>query len=229
MSNKIESLVILYGVGFAILAIAIYLIAKAKASRKEKAEVKNLETISAIKGGESIQYPSSTTIKLQGSLKSSKQTQESAMKVANNSTYGAYGSTGSPGPSGMTSTPYANSEKVKSKRVRKEPVFDNYVTDEDAGLVRKATSDGDFLTSMLVAEVTDSALLGTIVGGDPLGAMVGDMLNHDDDHSSTDFNDSPSHDDSWDTTDSTDYSSDNDWSSSDSSDWSSSDSSSSDW
>ena len=221
MSNKIESLVILYGLGFAILAIAIYLIAKAKASRKEKAEVKNIETISAIKGGESIQYPSSTTIKLQGTLKSSKQTQESAMKVANNSTYGAYGHTSNHGPSGMTSTPYANVEKVKSKpRPKTQPRFDDYVTDEDAGLVRKATSDGDFLTSMLVAEVTDSALLGTMVGGDPLGAMVGDMMNSDDDSHSSFDHDSSYYDSSFDNDSS---------SSSDSSDYSSSDSSSSDW
>jgi len=34
-------------------------------------------------------------------------------------------------------------------------------------------TSGDFATSMIVAQVTDSAGLGMLVGGDPLGAIVG--------------------------------------------------------
>jgi len=72
-----------------------------------------------------------------------------------------------------------------------------------------------FTESMAVAYATDSAVLGTAIGGDPVGAMVGDMLNDEDRQStavesspvyeshSTDWSDSPSHDSSWDTTDST--------------------------
>ena len=48
-------------------------------------------------------------------------------------------------------------------------------------------NSGDFLTSMMVAQATDSALLGTIVGGDPVGAMIGDALNDSDNNSSHDF------------------------------------------
>lgn len=86
----------------------------------------------------------------------------------------------------------------------------------------------DFLTSMIVAEATDSALIGMAVGGDPIGAMIGDSLNDDDnkrfmevddspvyESHSTDFSDSPSHDSSWDSSDSTSY--DSSWDSSDSS------------
>ena len=58
------------------------------------------------------------------------------------------------------------------------------------------SDDSDFLTSMAVAAATDSALIGMAVGGDPMGAMVGDMLNDSDstDHGYSD--------------DSSDYSSD---------------------
>lgn len=37
-------------------------------------------------------------------------------------------------------------------------------------------SDGDFATSMLVAEMTDSAILGAAVGGDIIGAMIGEEI-----------------------------------------------------
>jgi hypothetical protein len=38
------------------------------------------------------------------------------------------------------------------------------------------TDSGDFATSMLVAELTDSALLGAAVGGDIVGAMIGEEI-----------------------------------------------------
>ncbi len=41
-------------------------------------------------------------------------------------------------------------------------------------------SSGDFLTSAAIGFATDSALLGTVLGGDPLGAVIGDMLNTSD-------------------------------------------------
>lgn len=40
--------------------------------------------------------------------------------------------------------------------------------------------NGDFLTSVIVAQVTDSALLGTLIGGSVAGGIVGDMLNDSD-------------------------------------------------
>lgn len=55
--------------------------------------------------------------------------------------------------------------------------------------IRQSDDDG-FLTSMIVAEVTDSTLLGVAIGGNIAGAIVGDMLNDSDDSNSWDNNDS---------------------------------------
>lgn len=44
--------------------------------------------------------------------------------------------------------------------------------------------NSDFLTSMMIANATDSTLMGTLIGGDPVGAMIGDMMNDSDSHSS---------------------------------------------
>lgn len=41
-------------------------------------------------------------------------------------------------------------------------------------------SSGDFLTSAAIGFTTNNALLGTVLGGDPLGAVMGDMLNTSD-------------------------------------------------
>lgn len=43
-----------------------------------------------------------------------------------------------------------------------------------------SNSDGDFLTSAVVAAVTDSTLTGFLVGGDLMGSMLGDSLFGDD-------------------------------------------------
>lgn len=238
--NKIEAIVIVVGIGLAVLGIAIHLIRQANRSRKEAQ--KPLESISAIKGGESIEYPSSTTIKLKGTLESSKPA-EVAMRVAKNSTYGAYGPTGITGPVGSTSKSLEELQKTERDRISKkykkqEPKFVDVINEDDKKLVRQATQEGDFLTSMLVAQMSDSAILGTIVGGDPVGAIVGDMLNDSDssksssdDHGSSHssgFDDFRSSHSSYDDSPSYDYGS----SSSDSSSWdsgSSFDSSSSDW
>jgi hypothetical protein len=98
------------------------------------------------------------------------------------------------------------------------------ITRSDISESTRKVDNSDFLISMAVANATDSALLGMAVGGDPVGAIIGDSLNDNDsnhshtDHSSSDYSSSDS---------SSDYSS-SDYSSSDSSsDYSSSDSSSS--
>jgi hypothetical protein len=41
-------------------------------------------------------------------------------------------------------------------------------------------NNADFLTSMMVAQATDSAALGILMGGDVGGAIIGDMLNTND-------------------------------------------------
>lgn len=51
---------------------------------------------------------------------------------------------------------------------------------------KQKDDSGDFLTSMVIAQATDSTLMGALVGGDILGAMVGDSLNDSDsNHSGT--------------------------------------------
>jgi hypothetical protein len=46
--------------------------------------------------------------------------------------------------------------------------------------VREDSDDG-FLTSMAMGYVTDSTMMGTALGGNMMGAMIGDMLNDSDD------------------------------------------------
>jgi hypothetical protein len=41
--------------------------------------------------------------------------------------------------------------------------------------------DGDFLLSAAIGYATNSAILGSLVGGDLLGGIVGDALNTDSD------------------------------------------------
>lgn len=45
---------------------------------------------------------------------------------------------------------------------------------------REVSQDDGFLTSMALGYMTDSALLGTVLGGNMMGAMLGDMLNSND-------------------------------------------------
>lgn len=198
MSNKVESLVIVIGLSITFLLLAIHFIRMARASKKESDKFKSPESISAIKQKMIDDNQNQESIKLSGSLESSRSI-----------------------PSAIKETP---KKKAKKKETQK-PVYQDYLVEEDKELLRRVVkNEGDFVTSMLVAQATDSALLGTVVGGDPVGAIIGDMMN---DTSSTDYSDSPSNDSSWDTTNSS-----SDWSSSDSSsDWSSSDSTStsSDW
>ena len=41
-------------------------------------------------------------------------------------------------------------------------------------------TDDNFLNSMMIGYMTDSALMGTLLGGNPTGAMIGDMMNNSD-------------------------------------------------
>lgn len=54
---------------------------------------------------------------------------------------------------------------------------------------REEDSGGDFLTSALVAGATDSAAIGALIGGDPLGAVIGAGLSDSggSDYTSSDF------------------------------------------
>ena len=45
---------------------------------------------------------------------------------------------------------------------------------------REVSQDDGFLTSMALGYMTDSTLLGTALGGNMMGAMIGDMLNNND-------------------------------------------------
>lgn len=44
------------------------------------------------------------------------------------------------------------------------------------GYVNTTDPTGDFLTSAVVAGVTDNAAIGALMGGDIVGAIVGDLL-----------------------------------------------------
>ena len=62
---------------------------------------------------------------------------------------------------------------------------------ETARAIRQKQEDeSSFLTSMAVAAVTDSTVVGALGGGDILGAIVGDALNDNDSNSSSDSSDS---------------------------------------
>lgn len=59
----------------------------------------------------------------------------------------------------------------------------------NTGYSNKSRQDDDssFLTSMVIANATDSTILGTVLGGDPVGAVLGDMMNSSDDHHHSSF------------------------------------------
>ena len=68
------------------------------------------------------------------------------------------------------------------------PKYDkSYQTRRQPTRTTQSDSDDGFLTSMIVAEVTDSTLLGAAVGGNVLGAIIGDSLNDSDSHDSSGF------------------------------------------
>lgn len=58
---------------------------------------------------------------------------------------------------------------------------DKYVKDYFRN--REVTKDDGFVESLVAGYVTDDALLGTVIGGNPAGAILGDMLNNSDEKS----------------------------------------------
>lgn len=74
----------------------------------------------------------------------------------------------------------------KTKHLRKDPtgLYVTHAGDDEYMKnyfrTREVTDDG-FLTSMAIGYMTDNADLGMMMGGNPVGAMVGDMLNNTDD------------------------------------------------
>jgi hypothetical protein len=84
----------------------------------------------------------------------------------------------------------------KTENNRPKPLGEVYYSDytptgrtEEIRYVDSTTNQnkGDFFLSLLAAEATDSAAMGMAIGGDPAGAIIGEMLN--DNHSSNDAND----------------------------------------
>lgn len=71
----------------------------------------------------------------------------------------------------------------KSKTITKKDKNGLYITDHDDEYMRKyyasreAHEDDGFLESMVAGYVTNSTGMGTVIGGNPLGAALGDMLN----------------------------------------------------
>ncbi len=56
---------------------------------------------------------------------------------------------------------------------------DHYCTAKN-GYVDSSDPTGDFLTSALIAGVTDNAIVGGLIGGDMLGGLVGDLFSDGD-------------------------------------------------
>lgn len=56
---------------------------------------------------------------------------------------------------------------------------DNYMSDYFKQREVPSNSDDGFLTSMALGYATDSTILGSVLGGNPIGAMIGDMLRQD--------------------------------------------------
>ena len=83
-----------------------------------------------------------------------------SINIAKNSTYGAKGY-------------IPNDEEVEYRRRQLEQQYPG--------------SNSSFIESLLVAYFTDSTFMGTAVGGDILGAAVGDMLNNDDNQQDPSF------------------------------------------
>lgn len=71
-----------------------------------------------------------------------------------------------------------------SKNITKKDENGLYVTDDDTYVRkyfnhREEKADDGFVESMMIGYATDSAAMGMILGGNPVGAIIGDMLNDD--------------------------------------------------
>lgn len=84
-------------------------------------------------------------------LHTGKKPYKTTINIAKNSTYGAYQS---------------EDEDVQRRRRELEQQYPN--------------SDSSFIDSLLIGYMANSTLMGTAVGGDILGATIGDMLNNND-------------------------------------------------
>jgi hypothetical protein len=76
----------------------------------------------------------------------------------------------------------------QSKNITKKDVNGLYETHDDSYVkqyfsqreVRPTNVDDGFVESMLIGYATDSAAMGTVLGGNAVGAIIGDMLNDND-------------------------------------------------
>jgi hypothetical protein len=73
---------------------------------------------------------------------------------------------------------------------------------------REDTNQGDFAVSMAIAYATDSTLMGTALGGNVLGAAIGDALNDTDEFSGGEFGGAGAGG-TWEPNDNNDYTSEN--------------------
>lgn len=79
----------------------------------------------------------------------------------------------------------------KNKQIQKKDKNGLYVTNDGKDDVyvtdyfnhREVPQDDGFVESLVMGYVTDSALMGTVLGGNPMGAIIGDMLNDSDNQS----------------------------------------------
>ncbi len=74
---------------------------------------------------------------------------------------------------------YEACEKCDSKNNLKECKSCTFSKREDIKKSSENEDDGNFLMSAAIGAVTDSALLGGLIGGSFTGAIVGDMLDGD--------------------------------------------------
>lgn len=76
----------------------------------------------------------------------------------------------------------------ESKKITQKDKNGLYVTNDDSYVRNyfnhrevKQQDDG-FIESMAIGYITDSTVMGTVLGGNPLGAAIGDMLNNSEEH-----------------------------------------------
>lgn len=81
-------------------------------------------------------------------------------------------------------------EVISSECLSKLPASHRsyYVETKEKPTHKVEDNSGDFVTSMIIGEVTGSALLGGAIGGDLLGGEIGSMMS--DDNSSSSFDSS---------------------------------------
>lgn len=68
--------------------------------------------------------------------------------------------------------------------------YDNYYKKRETNTIERKDDD-DFLTSLVIGYATDSSLTGALLGGNALGAMLGDSLNNSDETVTTNNDNNP--------------------------------------